>query len=99
MKKFILKNMMLVFVLLTATHVYAQRADSSTYKSAKDYLKAREETDPNMHRSRGDRTIKLGNNLGNLDTTKKLDKKACCSKKKKAGLAKRKSQPKNLNLP
>lgn len=45
------KNIMVAAFVLLSVNVKAQKADSSKYNSAKDYIKAKEETDSNALRT------------------------------------------------
>lgn len=96
MKNYFIHYFLIFFVLMNAINVHAQTKPGSKYKAAKDYIKEKEETDPNMTRFPGDRTIKFDNKVTTVETAKDSCKKTCCSPMKKSGKtkAKRKVKPK-----
>lgn len=66
MKKRLIIAFALIFVTGAGLQVKAQAP--VTPRSAKDYIKDKEKTDPNMYRHPDDRKIRLDSNIQKIDT-------------------------------
>ncbi len=67
-----------------APALHAQGKDTVKYRSAKDYIREKEETDPNMHRRPGDRIIKLDEKFLQREANKSTIRKDSIRKKKQS---------------
>lgn len=71
--------------------LHAQAKDTAKYRSAKDYIRAKEKTDPNMHRHPDDRIIKLDEKFLQKEANKSTVRKDSVRKKKSDCPAKKRS--------
>ena len=79
----ILKNMVLAACILFSISAGAQTVDTVKYQSAKDYIKAKEETDPNMTRP-PKQEIKINSVAPETKKATIKKKKYTCRKKKRS---------------
>ncbi len=77
-------------ILASAPALHAQGKDSVKYRSAKDYIREKEETDPNMQRHPDDRIIKLDEKFLQKEMNKSRVRKDCVRKKKRSYPARKK---------